>query len=125
MFKYNCLNTPLPFTVSDKFKMFVKKTAQLWLKTNLSWLRFNGAVHLTFYEDIKTDLTRELTSIVDFLHLSRKFIKCALERPEGNFLRKKKKNAYSDKELAAIVDDVGWRLYKEAFARREGGVAHI
>ena len=80
---------------------------------------------MTFYEEIKEDLTRELTGIVDFLHSSRKFIKCALEKPEGNFLRKKNKNAYYNKKLVAIVDDVGWRVYKEAFARREVGGAYV
>ena len=83
---------------------------------------------MVFYEDLKEDVTRELSSVIDFLHMTRKYLICAEEQQQGNFLRKKSKitdyRRFFDKDMTATIDDYLWKVYKMAFARQAGQSSH-
>ena len=70
---------------------------------------------MTFYEDIKVDMRRELTKISEFLRVPSTNVDCALHNSEGNFHRKKKADYHLlyDKNLTALVEQSRREVYKE------------
>ncbi|KAI0209565.1 hypothetical protein LSAT2_005719 [Lamellibrachia satsuma] len=92
---------------SGRWNSFVKGYLPRWRTFNLLWLLdFKGPMHVIFYEDLKEDMRRELTKIAEFLRVQPKFMECALQNSQGNFLRKNKTNYRQvyDKELTTLAE---------------------
>ena len=77
---------------------------------------------MAFYDDLKTDLRREIDSIIKFLRVAPTFVDCALKDPRGKFQRKKKTTTAHaelfDEKLTAIAKDNIHKVYDEAFSRK-------
>ena len=77
---------------------------------------------MAFYDDLKTDLRREIDSITKFLRVAPTFVDCALKDPRGKFQRKKKTTTAHaelfDEKLTAIAKDNIHTVYHEAFSRK-------
>lgn len=64
-----------------------------WKKTNLDWLsNFTGPILVIFYEDLINELEISLRELIHFIELqiNESNLKCALERREGIYRRKKR-----------------------------------
>ena len=94
--EHNCLqklstvleNKCMYFFVSERWKRFRNGSLKNWRSHNLSWLQeFKGPLHVTFYEDLKTNLRGELDAITQFLGVTPTFIECALIKRQGRYLR--------------------------------------
>ncbi|KAI0242306.1 WSC domain-containing protein 2 [Lamellibrachia satsuma] len=105
----------------DMWRTFARRSLKKWRSFNLSWLRyFNGPIHVTFYDDLKTYTRGELDRITQFLHVVN-FVECALQKSQGKFLRKKKNitdyDELFDKQLTAKSEHDIHEVYIEAFLR--------
>ena len=109
------------FWVSAKWKHFSISNLKNWRKLNLSWLQeFKGPLHVTFYEDLKTNLRGELDAITQFLGVTPTFVECALIKRQGKFLRNKTKKPDFEKmydATFALVADVNTQdVYQEIYS---------
>lgn len=78
--------------VSD-WQQFVKDKLKAWKQINLDWLyNFSGPTHVLFYEQLVGDVENSIRSILEFLELpiDENLLKCALERQEGIYRRKRR-----------------------------------
>ena len=89
-----------------------------WRSLNVEWIRnFKGPLHVTFYEDLKSDTRNELTKISKFLDVPVTFMECAMQDLEGKFLRKNKTDyrLLYDNELRELADKNKLDVYQAAF----------
>lgn len=75
------------------WQQFVIDKLSAWKSMNLDWLRnFTGPTHVIVYEQLVTDIEYTLRSLLDFIKLpvTEEQMKCALERREGIYRRKRR-----------------------------------
>lgn len=75
------------------WEQFVIDKLRSWKSTNLDWLyNFTGPTHVIFYEQLVDNVEENLKSVLDFLEfpISETQFKCAIERKEGIYRRKKR-----------------------------------
>ncbi|XP_044763477.1 WSCD family member AAEL009094 [Coccinella septempunctata] len=93
------------------WEQFVYDKLQMWKLTNLDWLyNFTGPTHVIFYEQLVDNLENNLRSMLNFLEvpISEELFKCALERREGIYRRKKRAivfDPYSSKMKEKIKEE--------------------
>lgn len=96
--------------VSEAWKRFRNGGLKSWRSFNLSWLQhFKGPLHVTFYEDLKTNLRGEMDAITQFLGVTPTFVECALVNRQGKYLRNKTKTPDFEKlydETFSLMADV-------------------
>lgn len=71
----------------------MKDKLHAWKQINLDWLHnFSGPTHVLFYEQLVEDVGNSLRAVVEFLELpvDEDLMRCALERKEGIYRRKKR-----------------------------------
>lgn len=101
---------------SKKWTNFVKNYMLHWRLFNLSWLRdFKGPVHVTFYEDLKTDLRGELDAFIKFLGVTPTFVECALLKPQGKYLRNKTKKPDFDELFDEVLTGMAHVKIQEVY----------
>ncbi|KAL3271373.1 hypothetical protein HHI36_021857 [Cryptolaemus montrouzieri] len=100
--------SPARYKRNKDWEQFVSDKLQIWKRTNLDWLyNFTGPTHVVFYEQLVDNLESNLRSILKFLEfpVSEPLFKCAMERKEGIYRRKKRAiifDPYSQKMKDAI-----------------------
>ncbi|XP_044261069.1 WSCD family member AAEL009094 [Tribolium madens] len=81
-------------TKGKYWQQFVNDKLEAWKQTNLDWLyNFTGPTHVIFYEQLVDNLEHTLKTIINFLDISppnEDLFKCALERKEGIYRRKRR-----------------------------------
>ncbi len=61
---------PLPYTGTPEWASFVQVYMQAWKERIMNWLLQDHAkVHVVYYEDLQTHTVREVTRLLDFLHI--------------------------------------------------------
>ncbi|CAH0388331.1 unnamed protein product [Bemisia tabaci] len=76
------------------WEQFVRNKLTYWTKLNLDWLdNFPGPMHIVLYEDLVANVSSTLRSLLDFIEIpiSEGQMKCVLERKEGIYRRKQRK----------------------------------
>lgn len=94
MYTTTAHNFHFPFTLFlADWQQFVKDKLRAWKQINLDWLyNFSGPTHILFYEQLVEDVAHSLRSLIDFLEIpiDEYLMKCALERQEGIYRRKRR-----------------------------------
>lgn len=63
-----------------------------WTNTNLDWLRYEGPLHVLFYEDLLDNLPEEMRRIIEFLDLDvdEESFDCMMLHKDGIYKRRKR-----------------------------------
>ncbi|XP_071538969.1 WSCD family member AAEL009094-like isoform X2 [Panulirus ornatus] len=74
------------------WEKFVTNKALSWMNTTLDWLKFEGPLHLVFYEDLLDNLPEEMRRILEFLELevSDSNFECMIRHQDGIYKRRKR-----------------------------------
>ncbi|KAK7077705.1 hypothetical protein SK128_026379 [Halocaridina rubra] len=74
------------------WEKFVTNKALAWMNTTLDWLKFDGPLHLVFYEDLLDNLPEEMRRILEFLDLevSESNFDCMIRHQDGIYKRRKR-----------------------------------
>lgn len=79
-----------------------------WMNTTLDWLKFEGPLHLVFYEDLLDNLPEEMRRILEFLDLdvSESNFDCMMRHLDGIYKRRKRPLSFDPftPKLRALVD---------------------
>ena len=107
--------------LSAVWRKSVRSSSNQWLNLNRAWLKYEGPLHVVFYEHVKADTKKELTAMLEFLGFPTTYLHCALFNSNGNFHRKKAKKLDEDlydKTLREIVDKRKRDIYSRALKRK-------
>ncbi|XP_069987402.1 WSCD family member AAEL009094 isoform X1 [Penaeus vannamei] len=87
---------------------FVTNKAISWMNTTLDWLKFDGPLHLVFYEDLLDNLPEEMRRILEFLDLevSESNFDCMMRHQDGIYKRRKRPLSFDPytPKMRALVD---------------------
>ncbi|XP_064101521.1 WSCD family member AGAP003962-like [Macrobrachium rosenbergii] len=90
------------------WEKFVMNKALAWMNTTLDWLKFEGPLHLVFYEDLIDNLPEEMRRILEFLDLevSESNFDCMIRHQDGIYKRRKRPLNFDPftPKLRALVD---------------------
>lgn len=79
-----------------------------WMNTTLDWLKFDGPLHLVFYEDLLDNLPEEMRRILEFLDLevSESNFDCMMRHQDGIYKRRKRPLSFDPytPKMRALVD---------------------
>lgn len=82
--------------------------ALAWMNTTLDWLKFDGPLHLVFYEDLLDNLPEEMRRILEFLDLevTESNFDCMIRHQDGIYKRRKRPLNFDPftPKLRALVD---------------------
>ncbi|XP_069160117.1 WSCD family member AAEL009094-like [Procambarus clarkii] len=74
------------------WEKFVTNKALAWMNTTLDWLKFEGPLHLVFYEDLLDNLPEEMRRILEFLDLevTENNFDCMIRHQDGIYKRRRR-----------------------------------
>ncbi|CAL4082343.1 unnamed protein product, partial [Meganyctiphanes norvegica] len=101
---------------------FVIYEATAWMNTTIDWLKFEGSLHLVFYEDLLDNLSEEMGRILEFLNIEvdDASLDCMLRHQDGGFRRRKNPLSFDpfNAKLRAVVDNSKSIVNKKLKSRR-------
>ncbi|KAK4314790.1 hypothetical protein Pmani_013936 [Petrolisthes manimaculis] len=90
------------------WEKFVTTKALAWMNTTLDWLKFEGPLHLVFYEDLLDNLPEEMRRILEFLdqEVSESNFDCMVRHQDGIYKRRRRPLNFDPftAKLRALVD---------------------
>ncbi|KAJ8956365.1 hypothetical protein NQ318_015103 [Aromia moschata] len=105
------------------WQQFVRDKTRAWQQMNLDWLyNFTGPTHVIFYEQLVDNVEHTLKTVMEFIEvpMERDLFRCALERKEGIYRRKKRVLAFEPytlkmrEELNSVQERVYEAIYNFA-----------
>ena len=109
---------------------FVSNISPHWRSHTLRWLQiWDGPLHISFYEKMKSDFYEELYGVIDFLEVKVTFrdLWCAGFNRDGQFLREKpdwlKPSVLYNPELQAVVNTELQQVQNTAKLKVDGYIA--
>ncbi|CAL4075854.1 unnamed protein product, partial [Meganyctiphanes norvegica] len=91
------------------WEKFVNNKATAWMNTTLDWLKFEGPLHLVFYEDLLDNLPEEMRRILEFLDIEvdDASFDCMLRHQDGIYKRRKRPLSFDpfNAKLRGVVDN--------------------
>ena len=79
-----------------------------WTNTTLDWLKFQGPLHILFFEDLLDNLPEEMRRVIEFLDVdvSEQDFECMMQHKDGIYKRRKRPLNFDpfNPKLRNIVD---------------------